>query len=94
MSCAGHFCQLAVALHSYADAHDGAYPPGTVLHPDLPPERRLSWWVSILPHVEQQKLTLVEHGFGVLHRKLDDLWRLVWVVGGAGRNHRSARDHA
>ena len=56
VSCAGHFCMLAVALHGYADSHDGAYPAGTVLHPDLPPERRLSWWVSILPHVEQGKV--------------------------------------
>ncbi len=31
-------------------------------------------------HVEQLKLALVEHGFGVLHRQLHDLRRLVRVV--------------
>lgn len=61
MSCAGHFCQMGVALHSYADANPlgrggkplSTYPAGTIAHPGLPPEERLSWWVSVLPYVEQ-----------------------------------------
>jgi prepilin-type processing-associated H-X9-DG protein len=27
-----------------------------VLHPELPPDQRLSWWVSILPYIEKQEV--------------------------------------
>lgn len=52
MSCVCHFKCTALAHHNYADRH-GALPTGTIPHPDLPPEQRLSWWVSVLPYVEQ-----------------------------------------
>jgi hypothetical protein len=56
MTCAGHFCQTGYALHNYAAAHDEAFPAGTIPNPDLPPERRLSWWVSTLPYIEQGRV--------------------------------------
>lgn len=61
MACHGNFKWLALALHNYADANpvgrgekggDGAFPAGTVPHPMLPPDQRLSWFVLVLPHVE------------------------------------------
>jgi hypothetical protein len=56
MACAGHFCQLGVALHSYASANQESFPPGTVPHPELPPEQRLSWLVPVLPYFEQDSV--------------------------------------
>ena len=55
MACSGNFCYLGVALHSYADAHGGAFPAGTWPHPLLPPEQRLSWIVALLPHFDQDR---------------------------------------
>jgi hypothetical protein len=48
MTCSGHFKQLAHALHVYADSNGGTFPPGTVAHPDLPPEQRWSWYLPLL----------------------------------------------
>ena len=53
MACASHFKGLACALHSYADSNPGSFPSGTIPHPDLSPEQRLSWLVPVLPHIEQ-----------------------------------------
>lgn len=55
MSCAGNFCYLGVALHSYAETHGGAFPTGTRPHPVLPAEQRLSWIVALLPHIDQDR---------------------------------------
>ncbi len=52
-------------MHLYADTHTPGpnaegrprgLPAGTVTNPSLPPERRLSWFVELLPFVEQQQL--------------------------------------
>lgn len=51
-TCQCRFCQAALALHNYADTHGGRFPAGTVPHPDLPPGRRLSWVVEVLPYME------------------------------------------
>lgn len=58
--CANNLKQIALGLHMYADAFPqagdrpgSAYPAGTLPHPTLPPEQRLSWLVSILPYIEQ-----------------------------------------
>jgi hypothetical protein len=56
MTCHGRFCMLSIALHNYADSHDGAYPSGTVLHPDLPPDQRLSWLVLLLPYLSEDDI--------------------------------------
>lgn len=47
--------QLGLALHNYHDAFL-QFPVGTVSNPDLKPEARLSWIVSILPGLDQPQL--------------------------------------
>jgi hypothetical protein len=62
--CANNLKQIALGLHNYADTHpqEGrngrtpALPAGTVSGADLPPERRLSWFVEVLPFIEQENL--------------------------------------
>lgn len=39
------------ATHVYADANDGKLPPAAVPNKDLPPEKRLSGLVLLLPHL-------------------------------------------
>lgn len=57
LTCHGRHCQLALALHNYASTQPAeTFPPGTVPHPDLPPDRRLSWYVPTLDFVEEQSL--------------------------------------
>jgi hypothetical protein len=51
MMCLSNLKGHACALHEYANAN-GSFPAGTVAHPTLPPEQRLSWCVSVLPHME------------------------------------------
>ena len=53
MTCAAHLSQTAFAHHNYAATNGDTFAAGTIPHPDLPPEQRLSWWVSISPYVEQ-----------------------------------------
>ncbi len=65
MQCANNLKQIALALNDYATRESSrpdtldrtpALPAGTVPHADLPPERRLSWVVEVLPFVEQDSL--------------------------------------
>lgn len=56
VSCQGQFCMMGLALLNYAEAHDGAFPAGTVLHPALPPDQRLSWLVSLLPFLSRDDI--------------------------------------
>src|SRR5262245_52341366 len=64
MQCASNLKQIALGLHNFESAHPGGssgeatrgFPAGTVAHPDLPPAQRLSWFVEILPYVEQEGL--------------------------------------
>jgi prepilin-type processing-associated H-X9-DG protein len=51
VECANNLRRLGMGLNHYHD-DTGAFPPGTVPNPDLPPERRLSWICMILPYVE------------------------------------------
>ncbi|QJW96527.1 DUF1559 family PulG-like putative transporter [Frigoriglobus tundricola] len=61
MACTSHFKQWALALHNYAALFPDergtkkldAFPAGTVPNSVLPPEERLSWWVPVLPFMEQ-----------------------------------------
>jgi hypothetical protein len=55
LHCQCRFCSAAMALLNYAGAHGDRFPAGTVAHPDLPPERRLSWVVEILPYIEEEQ---------------------------------------
>ncbi len=63
--CANNLKQIALALHNYADTHparpdsavkDALLPAGTMPNANLPPERRLSWFVDLLPFVEKDDL--------------------------------------
>jgi hypothetical protein len=63
--CANNLKQIALGLHAYgdqqvkgqpADAAKPWLPAGTVFNSALPPERRLSWIVDVLPYVEQETL--------------------------------------
>jgi hypothetical protein len=63
--CANNLKQIALGLHNYADTYTPGQrangqtqklPAGTVANPALPPERRLSWFVEVLPFVEQATL--------------------------------------
>ncbi|MBL8812433.1 MAG: DUF1559 domain-containing protein [Planctomycetaceae bacterium] len=47
--------QQALALHNYHDVYSH-FPRGTIENDDLKPEERLSWYVSILPFIEQAAL--------------------------------------
>jgi Protein of unknown function (DUF1559) len=60
--CANNLKQIALACHNYADNRPASnsigdlvagFPPGTLPHATLPPERRLSWQVALLPYLEQ-----------------------------------------
>lgn len=46
-----HLRALAVAVHLYADEHDGQLPPPAVPNAALPPEKRLSGLVLLLPYL-------------------------------------------
>jgi prepilin-type processing-associated H-X9-DG protein len=65
--CANNLKQIALACHNCADTYTypqeggregqkGMLPAGTVFNSALPPEHRLSWFVDLLPFVEQNNL--------------------------------------
>src|SRR5216683_4037061 len=60
MSCVNHLRQISLAVHNYADIHDGNqphyFPSGTLVNPALQAEQRLSWMVILLPYMEQDNL--------------------------------------
>ncbi|MBP3958924.1 DUF1559 domain-containing protein [Gemmata sp. G18] len=73
MMCTSHFKQWALALHNAADTFPvernekqvSAFLSGTIPHADLPPEQRLSWFISVLPYMEQDEVLRqinVRHG--------------------------------
>lgn len=47
--CANNLRQLGQAINRYHDHNGKQFPPGTVLNPSLPPQRRLSWEAAIVP---------------------------------------------
>lgn len=55
VTCANSLRYLGGAIHGYRDAHKH-FPPGTMPHPTLPPDERLSWQVSVLPHMDMNPL--------------------------------------
>ncbi len=59
--CQSHLKQIGLAIHHSADSHNSHLPYGAIPNPALPLEGRMSWYVSILPYLEQD----------VVFRKLD-----------------------
>jgi hypothetical protein len=55
MKSIGSLKQIGLAMHNYHDKH-GFFPMATLPQEGLPPEKRLSWFVAILPYVERQEL--------------------------------------
>lgn len=50
LKCRNQLRELALAASHYHDTH-GHYPSATQSHPSLPPEKRLSWLVDMLPYL-------------------------------------------
>ncbi len=51
LECANHLRQIGLAVNVYYDQNQQRYPSATVAAPDLLPEKRMSWFVSVLPFV-------------------------------------------
>jgi hypothetical protein len=49
--CANNLRRLGLAVNLYHDQNKDLFPPATVNAPKLPPEKRVSWYVSVLPFV-------------------------------------------
>jgi prepilin-type processing-associated H-X9-DG protein len=56
--CVNNLRLLTLALHNYAGSYDGWLPAGTMPNKALPPERRLSWLVAIMPFIDQIGLVI------------------------------------
>jgi len=54
-ACSNNLKQIGLALHNYHAAH-GQFPPAAIGPADVPRERQFSWFVAILPYLEQQAL--------------------------------------
>jgi hypothetical protein len=55
-TCQCHIGCLAHAIHSYSASNTDRLPAGTITYPDLPPERRLSWYVPVFPFIEESQV--------------------------------------
>jgi hypothetical protein len=53
VECAENLRRIGVAVNGYYAHHNKVFPAGTVAAPELPPDKRMSWDVSILPYVER-----------------------------------------
>ncbi|MGC8640521.1 MAG: DUF1559 domain-containing protein [Isosphaeraceae bacterium] len=51
--CANNLRMIALALQQYASAYDDTFPRGTIPSNSLPPERRLSWLVTLSHFLDQ-----------------------------------------
>jgi prepilin-type processing-associated H-X9-DG protein len=65
-SCTANLKQIGLALHNFADGHDGRLPPGMVVGPFAPagvnvPNVKHGWMLFILPYVEQQTAATAYH---------------------------------
>lgn len=53
VACRNNLFSIGQALNLYHEKHQ-VYPAGTVPNADLPPERRLSWLVDLLPYLPRE----------------------------------------
>lgn len=53
VKCQNHLKWIGLALHNYHDIH-GAFPQATIANPKLLPEKRLSFFVALLPYLEEE----------------------------------------
>jgi hypothetical protein len=51
--CTNNLGQIGLGLQNYMAANGDVLPYGTVSNPALPPERRLSWYTTTSPYIEQ-----------------------------------------
>ena len=56
ISCQRNLKQIGISTWSYQDAN-GAFPSAAIQNSDLPPEKRLSWMLMILPYVESTTIS-------------------------------------
>lgn len=74
LACQNNLRQLGMAVGAYFNDHQ-ALPPGTVANADLPPERRLSWVVSLLPYfiepASRRGAAADSSRFGKLYERID-----------------------
>lgn len=68
VECTDHLRQIGVALNKYATAH-GTLPPATRDPKDVPPARRLSWLVDLLPILGEPRP--VNKNYQDLARRID-----------------------
>jgi prepilin-type processing-associated H-X9-DG protein len=53
--CTNNLRALGLAVHLYREQNAGTFPPATVIAPGLAPQRRLSWFVSVLPYLDRKQ---------------------------------------
>jgi prepilin-type processing-associated H-X9-DG protein len=51
VECTDHLRAMGLAVGAYHDHHDKTFPAGTVLAPNLPANKRLSWLANLLPYL-------------------------------------------
>jgi hypothetical protein len=51
-TCTNNLHQIGITVANYQDSIQGLYPRAAMMNEDLPPERRLSWLVDIMPYLE------------------------------------------
>jgi prepilin-type processing-associated H-X9-DG protein len=53
VECLNNLRQIGSAAQAYHNDHQ-SFPPGTLSNADLPPERRLSWFVALPPYLQEK----------------------------------------